>query len=293
LGARGGRGDQLSENRLRRLTAILVLGIATLAFVVSFEAIREYAERSGAVTPALAWVIPLLVDTFIIVASLAIWLRSLEGERNWFATMLLITAACGSVILNIAHAPAHLSARAVAAIPPAALIASFHVAMAELRRTQRRRTADRLSGALVPVAAASAEPVRPEPVEVIAEPVREPLRPERIQPEPVHAQPSSFHDPMTGTVTTPGHDPLQPPLVATHPPVGGAQGEATGAARAMVRKLWEDLEVAHGETLDGETVERLTKGKVPRRLAQDYLRAFRASRRPGNRSNGSRARLNR
>jgi hypothetical protein len=67
---------KVMERRLHRLTAVLVLSIAGLAFMVSFEAIREYAARSGAVSPTLAWIIPLLVDTFIIVASLSIWLRA-------------------------------------------------------------------------------------------------------------------------------------------------------------------------------------------------------------------------
>lgn len=148
-----------TERRIRRLTALLVLGVACLAFAVSFEAIRDYAAHSGAVAPQLAWVIPLLVDTFIVVASLAIWLRSMDGERAWLPMLLLITAACGSLLLNVAHAPHRFSAQAVAAIPPAALIASFHVAMAELRREHKRRVErasraaalERLTGGHTPV----------------------------------------------------------------------------------------------------------------------------------------------
>lgn len=161
-------GD-FTERRIRRLTAVLVLGVACLAFAVSFEAIRDYAANSGAVAPQLAWVIPLLVDTFIVVASLAIWLRSMDGERAWLPMALLISAACGSLLLNVAHAPHRFSAQAVAAIPPAALIASFHVAMAELRREHQRRV-ERASRAAALERMASSPPAHSGPVGAITDP---------------------------------------------------------------------------------------------------------------------------
>ena len=45
------------------LTA-LVLAIAALAYVVSFEAIRAFAVETAAFPPSLAWSAPLLVDSF-------------------------------------------------------------------------------------------------------------------------------------------------------------------------------------------------------------------------------------
>lgn len=125
--------------RVARLKAVIVLAIAMLAFAVSFEAIRDYAVSVGAVSRELGWIVPLLVDTFIVVASLAIWLRSLDGERAWLPMSMLIVASVVSLVLNVAHAPHRFSAQAVAAIPPAALIASVHVVMAELRRSVQRR----------------------------------------------------------------------------------------------------------------------------------------------------------
>jgi hypothetical protein len=57
----------VAERLLRALTVLLVLGVAGLAFVVSFEAISAFAVTTGAFQPALGWCAPLLVDTFRIV----------------------------------------------------------------------------------------------------------------------------------------------------------------------------------------------------------------------------------
>jgi hypothetical protein len=111
----------------------VVCGVAAAAFWTSFEAIRAFAERSGGINPEHAWLAPLLVDSFIFVASAAdLWCsatgaaRSAEGfwQRavTWLPKALLGVAAGGSFALNIAHAPTHLGARVVAALAPAALV---------------------------------------------------------------------------------------------------------------------------------------------------------------------------
>jgi uncharacterized protein DUF2637 len=231
--------DDATERRIRRLTAILVLGVACLAFAVSFEAIRDYAASSGAVAPQLAWVIPLLVDTFIVVASLAIWLRSLDGERAWLPMALLISAACGSLLLNVAHAPHRLAAQAVSAIPPAALIASFHVAMSELRRSHKRKRE-----AAARMAALQAMANGPGPG--------------------LTATRSTTA--MFGSPTAPGQ--LMRPLQARAP-----------EPRELVRHLWEEHELRGGESLTSAAVERMSGGQISRRRAQNYLRSLRAEHR--------------
>ena len=254
----GGRAEELwtrkvMERRLHRLTAILVLSIAALAFMVSFEAIREYAARSGAVSPALAWIIPLLVDTFIIVASLSIWLRSLSGERSFFGSALLISAACGSLLLNIAHAPENISARAVAVIPPAALIASFHVVMGELRRAYRRRL-EREEAELAARIAAEAE--------------------------------AGGADELPGrtTVTLERHE-LSPPRFtngsSASPAEARASYDAMRDARELVRQLWEEHELRNGELLTGAAIEKMSGGQINRRRAQTYLKSLRAEQKRG------------
>ena len=61
---------------LRAAIALLVLGVAAIAFAVSFEAIRAFAITSGAFPPALGWCAPLLVDTFTAATTLVILSRA-------------------------------------------------------------------------------------------------------------------------------------------------------------------------------------------------------------------------
>ena len=87
-----------SERAVRLLAAIrvassspftaLVLAIAALADVVSFEAIRAFAIETAAFPPTLAWSAPLLVDSFTTAASLVILWRYLRGDAwrdPWYA----------------------------------------------------------------------------------------------------------------------------------------------------------------------------------------------------------------
>jgi Protein of unknown function (DUF2637) len=160
------------------MTAV-VCGVAAAAFWTSFEAIRAFAERSGGINPEHAWLAPLLVDSFIFVASAAdLWCsatgaaRSAEGfwQRavTWLPKALLAVAAGGSFALNIAHAPTHLGARVVAALAPAALVLTFEILMMIVRRAvaarvtrlsaQQASTASERSGALIPAVTTARTP---------------------------------------------------------------------------------------------------------------------------------------
>jgi hypothetical protein len=89
------------------LTA-LVLAIAALAYVVSFEAIRAFAVETAAFPAELAWSAPLLVDSFTTAASLVILWRYLRGDHwydPWYAWTLVAAATAVSVALNVVHAP--------------------------------------------------------------------------------------------------------------------------------------------------------------------------------------------
>ncbi len=132
------------------LVAILggaVSGIGCLAFYTSFEAIKSYAERSSGIAPEHAWAIPLLVDSFIVVATGAdLWFTTTKQQRRlweiWWPKALLAGAAGVSFILNVAHAESgNWAARGVAAIPPAALILGVELLMMVLRRATTIRSA--------------------------------------------------------------------------------------------------------------------------------------------------------
>jgi hypothetical protein len=128
----------MSTRTLRTLTAVLVAAIALIAFAVSFEAISAYAVAVGAFPHPLRWCAPLLVDTFTLAACLVILARSRDGVRGVYAWSLVVTASTVSVALNVAHAPLHIAARLVAALPPAALLAALELVMSEARRLRAR-----------------------------------------------------------------------------------------------------------------------------------------------------------
>jgi len=63
------------------LTALLVAFLAAAAFVLSFEALRSLAAL--AIPARLTFLFPLVVDGFIIVASLAVLRGSLGGVKHY------------------------------------------------------------------------------------------------------------------------------------------------------------------------------------------------------------------
>jgi hypothetical protein len=132
------------------MTAVVV-GVAA-AFFTSFEAIRDFAARSGGIRAEHAWLVPLLVDSFIFISSAAdLWFtvtgtaRSVHGWAQqtiiWSPKLLLALAASGSFALNIAHAEPTWAARGVAAIPPIALVLTFEILLAVVRRAAAARIA--------------------------------------------------------------------------------------------------------------------------------------------------------
>jgi hypothetical protein len=129
------------------LVAVLgavVLGIACLAFYTSFEAIKAYAVRSNGIAPEHGWAVPLMVDSFIVVALGAdLWFTTTKVHRAWWEIwwpkLLLAGAAGVSFVLNVAHAEHNWAARGVALIPPVALVLGVELLMMVLRRATTLR----------------------------------------------------------------------------------------------------------------------------------------------------------
>jgi len=220
------------------LVAILggaVSGIGCLAFYTSFEAIKAYAERSSGIAPEHAWAIPLLVDSFIVVATGAdLWFTTTKQVRRsweiWWPKALLAGAAGVSFILNVAHAESgNWAARGVAAIPPAALVLGVELLMMVLRRATTIRSArlqaelDKQQLELAALQAPPPAPVRGEitrkqrkqrreiPVPSEAKAAAEestPVEDERPQPQPQPRSRDADRDPNVPIFTpaTPARD---------------------------------------------------------------------------------------
>jgi hypothetical protein len=151
------------------LTA-LVLAIAALAYVVSFEAIRAFAVETAAFPAALAWSAPLLVDSFTTAASLVILWRYLRGDgwrEPWYAWSLVGCATAVSVALNVAHAPDRRAAQLFATLPPVALLGALELLMSVARtglpHTHRTPTAQDRSSNRDALATVVARPQLPAP----------------------------------------------------------------------------------------------------------------------------------
>ncbi len=130
------------------LMAAAVAGIASLAFWTSFEAILDFATHHG--EQDYGWRVPLLVDTFVLVATLAdLWCSATRtGQESkwqrvvlWWPKLLLAAAVTASFAFNVGHAKPDLGNRAVAAMPPVALVVSFELLMFITRRAIAARIA--------------------------------------------------------------------------------------------------------------------------------------------------------
>lgn len=121
------------------ITAVLVLAIALGAFVLSYDALRDLAQTNG-IRDGLAWIFPLIVDGFIVVASLAVLRNGLMAEPTLLAWVLVVLFVALSVAFNVIHASdtADLIGKVIAAVPPLALVLAFELLMAQVRSAVTR-----------------------------------------------------------------------------------------------------------------------------------------------------------
>lgn len=138
------------------------IGIALGAFWLSFTALTNLAGLAG-ISPAEAWVWPLIVDGMIVVATISVVALSPHGRRAIvYPWGLLIAGTAVSVAANIAHswvaadvAVSKPLAACVSAIPPIVLLASTHLTVDLTRRSRIEAGRDSVAPTFV---AAVAEP---------------------------------------------------------------------------------------------------------------------------------------
>lgn len=134
---------QISVRGLRIAVFAAELGtvlLAAAAFVLSFTALRDLAERAG-IEVGLAWLWPLIVDGIIVVSTVSVF--ALAGTRVvWYPWLLLVAGSGISVAANAIHAVVAaepgvppLLAEAVAAVPPIVLVASTHLTAILIRHS--------------------------------------------------------------------------------------------------------------------------------------------------------------
>jgi hypothetical protein len=222
------------------LVAVLgatVLGIACLAFYTSFEAIRAYAVRSQGIAPEHGWAVPLLVDSFIVVATGAdLWFTTTKVRRAWWEVwwpkLLLAGAAAVSFVLNVAHAEHNWAARGVAAIPPAALVLGVELLMMVLRRATTLRATRLQVEAEAAQEAAMTAPLARLQVEAMRRPRRESVV-AAAEAVPRPGLPAGGSRPSSGHYSRAGGD---PPAVSRAVDGAATFRQAVAAAKADVAK---------------------------------------------------------
>jgi len=116
-------------------TAAGVVGLAIGGFTLSFSSLRDLAIRSG-VPEELAFVWPLIVDGFIVVATMAAY--ALKGRKRgstvypWFALVVFSVISVAGNAIHAMDQSAELSvpvpvATVVSAVPAVALLVASHL----------------------------------------------------------------------------------------------------------------------------------------------------------------------
>ena len=126
----------LSERATRALnrgTTSGVIGLAVAGFAMSYDALHSLALTNG-VPATLAWMWPLVVDGFILLASLSVVRAVADSRRAYYPWLLVLAFSSISVAFNVVHAAPTAVARFVAAIPPTALVLSFELLMRQVRQ---------------------------------------------------------------------------------------------------------------------------------------------------------------
>jgi len=119
-------------DRIRWASTTGVLGLAVGGFSMSYGSLHGLALAEG-VPSSLAWVWPLIVDGFIVVASLSVLHAVLERRSSVYPWCLVMLFSAISVGFNVLHAAPTSVARLVGAVPPLALVLSFELLMRQVR----------------------------------------------------------------------------------------------------------------------------------------------------------------
>lgn len=144
--------------------------VAVAAAVMSFSALRRLAVRAD-VSPSLAWLLPVAIDSAIVVAT-RVWLIGGAGQRvTRYARFLALSALALSVAGNATeHAMAAYAVVApwwvlvaVSAVPPVALGATVHLAALLAGDTRAAATATHQSTSATASRAASRPATRATP----------------------------------------------------------------------------------------------------------------------------------
>lgn len=129
-----GQAERAKAIRLISALTVALVGLLALgSFVLSFEALSQFAATSEAISPGRAWVFPLVVDGAIVVFSISALRCSIAGEGQTWPMSLVIVSTTASMLFNVAHAKGGVLSGCTSAMPPLLLFLSFESLMRQIR----------------------------------------------------------------------------------------------------------------------------------------------------------------
>jgi len=108
--------------RIDSITNWLLAAIVVIPFVLSATALNDLAAQNG---QRPSWLYPIMVDGGLIIFKLLVLRAALRGHRDRYAWTMAITATVISIVLNVHHAEATVTARFMSALPPLSILAAF------------------------------------------------------------------------------------------------------------------------------------------------------------------------
>jgi hypothetical protein len=112
--------------------AVLLIGITGCAFVLSYTSLTTLAVKAG-IPAHRAFLWPLCLDLFQIVASLVVVQKYLTGQKTYVAWSVVMVVTGLSILFNILESPSNIISQAVYALPPVTIFIAFESLMGMLR----------------------------------------------------------------------------------------------------------------------------------------------------------------
>lgn len=118
------------DTLIRYSTTLAVVGVATIAAVVSYQHAYAVVAAHGE-DPTTARMVPLTVDGLVYASSMVLWQAARCGDRApWWAWGLLVVGISATLAANVAHGAGHGAVGAVvAAWPAVALVGAYELLM--------------------------------------------------------------------------------------------------------------------------------------------------------------------
>lgn len=128
--------ESKSDKRIRQTASFTVLVLAISSGVLSYNALRELAIKSG-IDPMLAFLFPITLDGLILAGSLLILYFAVRGKRSGYGLFLTALGVVASIAGNVVISPDNLTYQILHATSPVVLFLSLESLMILLRARSR------------------------------------------------------------------------------------------------------------------------------------------------------------